>query len=326
MASFGLRRPLHIIQPNAPGSPADAPVHVPNFVLLLTSIWHSIVAQLLIIILWCCLRLFSRPTTRFILYAMPRSGSTALVHALNGNPAIVVAGEILNPSYRVYGDVSLASDWRRNLHLDGLLAGLASWLVLRRDGRRGQAAVGFKLLDEQLDLHGTRLSALRDGCSLLSGEAAPRVVLLARHNLSKAFTSRCTAHRTGVWYQNRSLSPIEAAPSPAPTEDETELQAYAEWTKEHWAAIEEDLAAHGVPALRLYYEDLGHAPEDALRRVVAFLGLPPPSTSELTSMVARVNESEPTAMRLRDAVAAEPPGLGTRCTSGENVLFRFRCS
>ena len=147
-----LRRPLHIIQPRAAASrAADDPVHVPRRFLLFAQLWHSLPVQAALTILcWCCAH---RKSTRFVILAMPRSGSTALVHALNGHPRVACAGEILNPGYRVYGDVSPpAPGWRRALHIDAILSALAARLLCLGAGRA--VCVGFKALDEQLCFQG----------------------------------------------------------------------------------------------------------------------------------------------------------------------------
>ena len=104
---------------------------------------------------------------RFCILAMPRSGSTALVHALNGHARMRCAGEILNPLYRVYGDISHARGWRRALHMRSLLSWHALAVRCRcgpwwgRRARGGHVAVGFKVLDEQLGLGTSGAQMLR---------------------------------------------------------------------------------------------------------------------------------------------------------------------
>ena len=306
-----LRRPLHIIQPRAAASrAADDPVHVPRRFLLFAQLWHSLPVQAALTILcWCCAH---RKSTRFVILAMPRSGSTALVHALNGHPRVACAGEILNPGYRVYGDVSPpAPGWRRALHIDAILSALAARLLCLGAGRA--VCVGFKALDEQLCFqgYGASLRALCRGCALLSGGAPPRVILLARRDLRAAFASRLRAHRTGVWYQDGAERAAACAPdadAPAAAGAGCEAAAareYAAWTCDVWRNLERELRAPpAVPTLRLYHEDWAAQPEHVLREVAAFLGLPPLSPSELEPMLRRAAESAPLSGR----APGHPPG------------------
>jgi LPS sulfotransferase NodH len=308
-----LRRPLHIVQPN-PLAPLDpeADVDVPWRFLLLVRIWHCAAVQAVILLvyrLWLALRGGPRPV-RFVLLAMPRSGSTAIVHALNGHPSIACAGEILNPLYRVYGDVSPpASRFRRALHIDAILSGLTAALGIGTPAPA--SAVGFKVLDEQLVLHAyasreseASLCELRRGCSVLSGDPAPRVILLARQDLGQAYASRKRAHRSGVWYDDSGVQQDETKEESAEESgDEEDALEYAAWTRSVWRDLEEEMAAQSVDALRVYFEDFLRCPETALCRIVHHLGLTPPEPGVLAAMAALAGRSAPTTRTRRRAEA-----------------------
>ena len=350
-----LARPLHIVQPRAPGASPSDPVDVPRRFLLFARVWHSVYAQVALTLLYRLLRPFlTTEPVSFVLFAMPRSGSTALVHALNGHPRVACAGEILNPHYRVYGDVSPPSHaWRRALHIDAILVWLAAWLRLRAcysdddEARDPQAesrrwswqsaavsATGFKVLDEQLHQgYGSSLCALRDACRLLSGASRkPRVVLLARRDLGKAFASRCRAHASGVWYdesgeraQATAKADAGVAEGVAATSEDMleetleEALDYAEWTRAYWHAVETEMLSQQLPVLRLYHEQLEADPEGALRRLASYLDLPSPAPAVLTRQLDRMARSRPASW----PVSAAPTRWAAVATPQQRARLRF---
>ncbi len=295
MFRFFPSRPLHIVQPNPPGAPPDSPVDVPPLFVLFAWVWHSLPVQFAATL---ARRALARPREqRFVILAMPRSGSTALVHALNGHARVACAGEILNRHYRVYGDVSDAPSWRRALHCAALLGAHAALVP-----RAGPTAVGFKALDEQVVAGSGAVRALVDSVS--RGRPA-RVILLTRRDLRAGFVSLTRAHRTGVWYQSATgeaasaeaapggeAAPAEAAPgeaAPAAAADAAELREHCEWTRAAWREIEMvELAAHDdrCCVLRLYHEELCAEPARVLRRVVDFLGVPS-TDADIAAMLRR---------------------------------------
>ena len=374
--AHGLRRPMHIIQPKPSAALPNAPVHVPRLFLLFTRLWHALFAQLGLVLLWriwCNLTVSHPRPVRFVLLAMPRSGSTALVHALNGHPQVACAGEILNPLYRVYGDVSRRSHhWRCAVHADAILAGLAACLALRSLAGRGgtrddgnytpeeavlggdsASAVGFKVLDEQLDLRsdGTSLCGLCEECGRLSGDPPPLVVLLARRDLGRAYASRQRAHLTGVWYDDSRASARAAEAVAAVAEEEVEAGdeqegdeegdeegvsgeenlledeeleealRYAESTRAFWRAVEVDLLQRRCRTLRLYYEDFATSPESVLRRLTAFLGMPSLPPRVLGTMLHHASQSAPSRGSNSMAAAGR---IATIATQPQRARMQFR--
>jgi hypothetical protein len=82
------------------------------------------------------------PCRRFVLFASARSGSTLLTLVLDAHRSVECAGEVLNPRYLVYGDMTETSSARLALHAQAVLPAA------------GPATRGVKVLTEQLAIVG----------------------------------------------------------------------------------------------------------------------------------------------------------------------------
>jgi hypothetical protein len=135
------------------------PHHLPQrqrlSVLAQLLIWlqRNILAQALLLLLLralpllrCCRhrRQTAHDPQPFVILCAPRTGSTLLVEQLNAHPEAVCRGEVLNPVYEVYGDVTLRSWWRVRLHWLAMFA--PPMLRWAGQGQRPAVkAVGVKL-------------------------------------------------------------------------------------------------------------------------------------------------------------------------------------
>ena len=251
----------------------------------------------------------SPPSCRFILLAAPRTGSTLLLGLLHrGCPETVLAmGEILNPAYCLFGDVTRCGAARQALHVRALLGwqSLATALPFGLEAtfglRRGCRAIGAKVFGEHLEACGMELTGLLRLLRLCGGSAAceaseasgegnePRVVVLYRRCLLEVFVSLQRAFATDRWccpaeHQGDGAGSASASAAPA----ELDWDEFAVWAAEmrtRWVALAQELHRWSAGAqegqrrrvLVLEYAEVAEAPRRAhtMRRVCDFLGASP---------------------------------------------------
>jgi len=201
-----------------------------------------------------------------------------VVHALNGNPAVACAGEVLNPSYGVYGNVARKSKWRQAVHLRAITASYAmmSWWPWQK------GAVGIKVLDEQCFYN--KLAP----ADVVEALNARQVLLMGRHSMIRAFVSLQLAFANGRWYSEK------VANKDSITLDIKQLAEEVSQSRKRWAYIERDLlrfrrdAALKFGLRTMYYESLDAEPEVRLTELTRFLGVEPGAEGD---MMARTGAS-----------------------------------
>jgi hypothetical protein len=165
---------------------------------VLVKVQTSLIWQLFLLVLFRIRdALFCCPTV-YIILASPRSGSTFLVDQLNRSADLVCRGEILNPRYGVYGDLTRSPPRRIALHI---IATFHSLSVIFSSVR----AVGAKFFHDHLTMYGGSV------CLgwLLGILDHPKVIFLRRENLLESYISLNIAFNTDIWYST-SISPTVA--------------------------------------------------------------------------------------------------------------------
>lgn len=193
---------------------------------------------------------------RFLILAMPRSGSNGLKTMLNCHPNITVLGELLNDEEDVCQEPS-----------ETILEQLKSSFETEEE-KSGQkyALVAFKVFPEQVLKRGLQLDKLVHHLNIR------HVVVLWRRDILDALTSRMIAEQTGIWYvsseegesaKNTSfhLNPERLAELCAGLE--------YEWTAmfKHWPM--------GIPPVFVTYEELFVMPGPTLASILEPMGLKP---------------------------------------------------
>jgi LPS sulfotransferase NodH len=130
-----------------------------------------------------------QPFRRFIVLALPRTGSSRLIEALGQHPLIVANGEALNPHQSEYSWAHEMGDSTELLIEIGF-----TLLGPQNAGKRGFVTTGFKVLDEQV-ADGSRHSRALD---LLAADMDIRVLHLTR-NPMESLRSHVQAGVTGQW-------------------------------------------------------------------------------------------------------------------------------
>lgn len=126
---------------------------------------------------------------RFVVVAMPRTGSWNLVETLDNHPEICCNGEIFNPDDGSWG----TPDPRSGLSPQELLKLGFSGRILRQP-KSTVRAVGFKVLEDQLRAPGSLQPVLR-----MLGAWSGLTVLVLRRNLLEVLRSTLQAEATGSW-------------------------------------------------------------------------------------------------------------------------------
>ena len=121
------------------------------------------------------------PPRRFVLLAAPRTGSTLLLGLLRAHPAVHAMGEILNPAFGYFGDVTRCSAARQGAHVRALLGWSAALPAGMPNGglRRGVVAVGAKVFGEHLEACGMELRSLLAHVGTAAGAAAAAAAAVA---------------------------------------------------------------------------------------------------------------------------------------------------
>lgn len=210
-----------------------------------------------------------RPPKRFVILTHARSGSTLLAGIFNAHPEVHCLGEILNPAFEYYGDVSSKTLWRRRLHLAGILdfCGPIMPSAVR--------CVGFKMFQEHLAPGEDLGDLIRPYTySLLSATMdKANIVVLFRSSLVETFVSLELAFQTAVWCSPANSNQIQRPKSRIHL-DWGHFLGYVVQTKQTWKKIMQQLAKSKLPFLLIEYEELREPSRRAetMSRVCAFIG------------------------------------------------------
>jgi hypothetical protein len=217
-------------------------------------------------VLRCCCGGGEEPR-RFVLLSAPRTGSTLLIGLLRAHPAVHAMGEILNPAFGHFGDVTRCSAARQGAHVRALLGWSAALPAGMPNGglRRGVVAVGAKVFGEHLEACGMELRSLlahveaaaaaaaagggsSGGPGTGGGGAAVRpatvVVVLYRRCLLDAFVSLQRAFATEQWCRPAADEGEGGAAAVPPLElDWCEFARWATEARVRWAGLAQQLRA-----------------------------------------------------------------------------------
>lgn len=195
---------------------------------------------------------------RFVVLALPRTGSSRLVEALSQHPSVVANGEVLNPRQAEYA-------WA---HRSGRSTGYLVWLGFTHPGpmnlsKRDIRAIGFKVLDEHVREGAVHAAAL----DILAGDPAVTIVHLRRHPL-ESLRSEVQARATRRWHQRRTGS----GPPPRVTISPERCQEYLVRARVFAERVVERFRDH--PRLEITYEQMETSMDQVLHRVHDRLGVP----------------------------------------------------
>lgn len=240
--------------------------------------------------------------TRFVVLTSPRSGSGWLIDMLNSHPAIVAHAELFHVERRTapdYGARDLpyfeaSLDRGRRVRLLHQVAYLRKLYAARPDVR----VVGFKLTYVQAQANPALLP-------LLSLRRV-RVVHLVRANLLAAAISWKVARESGT-YHVRQGEPANGQPVSI---DPEQLRSELEERELAIASARRRLERLHLPTLELSYEELVGRKEEALARVLRFLGLEP--QVDLLESALQRGRSGPHLERLENAHEVRAALAGTR--------------
>jgi len=200
---------------------------------------------------------------RFVIFAVPRTGSNLLCGLLNAHPDILCHHGLFNP-----GGVH----WARDRHGSGSVADRDRDPVAFLDtvwaSGGGARAIGFKMnRDENGEATG---ALLRD--------PDVRKILLKRRNRVRTHMSEEIARRTGLWESYDESADAAIPPLRVEVDD---LIQHGHLNAAYYAAFESALEATGQDWLETHYEALSE--RDEIARILAFLGVEAHSALPATS-------------------------------------------
>lgn len=240
--------------------------------------------------------------TGFVVLTSPRSGSGWLIDLLNSHPAIVAHAELFHVERRTAPDYGARDlpyfeaylEPRRHVRAVHQIAYLARLYA----ARPGVRAVGFKLTYVQAAANPTLLP-------LLSLRRV-RTVHLVRANLLAAAISWKVARASGI-YHVRQAEPAHGDPVLLDVEL---LRSELEERELAIARARRRLERLRLPRLEVAYEELVGRRDEALARVLRFLGLEP-KVDLLESELRRAHPEAPLE-RLANADEVRATLAGTR--------------
>lgn len=219
--------------------------------------------------------------TRFVIFAVPRTGSNWLCSLLNSHPEILCHHEIFNPERIIYstscrdGQLNFGSVQQRDE--DPLSVYRQIW-----KHPLGHSVLGFKLNRGQNQIIFNQVLA----------EPEVKKIILKRNNRVKTFVSEMIAEQTKEWesypWSERKQRKV------AIHVDENALQRHIETNQRYFDQITETLENSNQPYLELSYEKLA-SPEEQ-RRILDFLCISQLEI-QLTAMTSKQN-----SCNLRDLV------------------------
>ncbi len=194
---------------------------------------------------------------RFLIYALPRSGSTSLVKVLNAYAGIECANEPFNLA--VYPDVR-----GRVTDLPSLQREFA-WLWRRFNG--------FKHICEFRGWPFAEQPLLED---YIVTSAPKTVILLHRRNLLRRIASHEISRQSQIWHVNRGDERAKLLEHPFKPLDRAAIRQRLEEERQAFAEVQRRLDRGKVRYRIISYEDLfGDASEEqriaVLREIIAFI-------------------------------------------------------
>jgi Sulfotransferase family len=214
--------------------------------------------------------------TRFIIAGIRRSGTTLIRTTLDAHPQIRCYGEVFSPLHHNefgYGRFLHESMMRRiqNLFMRRKLVESYLDTILNSPDHR---ATGFKLILSQSRRYPMVLPYLR--------RHNTRVIHIVRENVLKTLVSRTTKRVTNV---ASSTKPVARAPVTLPAE---KLPAQLERLRRSNEAWKKE--THGMPYLRVTYEDFVAERERELGRMLEFLEVD--NLPDVKSSMVKVNPDD----------------------------------
>ncbi len=195
--------------------------------------------------------------TRFVILAVPRTGSNLLCTLLNSHPEILCHHEVFNPdgifTALCHRDAATDVTSLRERDRDPLGFLDRLWRTGRED------CIGFKWTRGQNEL------VLR----AVLGDPAINKIVLRRQNRIKTYVSEKIAQQTQQWevYRGQHL----AMPRPRVSVDRTDLLNHIAVNEQCYADIEASLKRMNQPRIDVLYETL-FAPAEQLR-ILEYLGV-----------------------------------------------------
>lgn len=201
------------------------------------------------------------PVTRFVILAVPRSGSNMLCTLLHSHPAVLCHHEVFNPGGIFYavplrGTLDLGTRDERDRNPLGFLRRI--WQT-----PLGRAAVGFKMTHRQNEAVYRHVLA----------DAGVRKIVLRRRNRLRTYVSRLLAERTGVWEAYRPEDLPRARQRVRVDPDA--LCEHLAFNEAYYTEVEQALRAAGQQSLGVHFEELNRPGMRA--QLLRFLGVGPAS-------------------------------------------------
>lgn len=193
--------------------------------------------------------------TDFVVFAVPRTGSSVVMTALSSHPDIFCHGEIFHPlvEQHIYGQA------RNALNIDSRSTNPIRFIHDLLSFRESCKIIGFKIFAGHND---TALSYLLK-CSSL------KKIILQRSNLLASYSSFLLAKETGVW-NARGRAPYEAA-SIVFVPDA--FEAYCREIDQTYKRYFEEAARNDDSWLQITYED--HISTSNFTPILDFLEVDP---------------------------------------------------
>jgi len=204
---------------------------------------------------------------RFVIFTMPRSGSTWLVNLLRSHPQIQCHGELFQRDQIVTNDRLL----RRPPFFRFRRAAPGLFLRFAYSRRLGARAVGLKMLNDQAPAQQAYLVQRRD----------VRKVLLRRGNILAAYSSLRVALETDQWIVPKGGN----ATKKTIRFDSKDYERYARKRSTYYDRRRAELESAGGPFIEVLYETLSQP--GTHRAILDFLGVDP--DIDLKSGVRRQN-------------------------------------
>jgi LPS sulfotransferase NodH len=201
------------------------------------------------------------PPTQFFIICRARTGSNLLVWLLDSHSKI-------RPLTEPFGPYDLRKTWIQNQILDH---GLIAYLEHQLQPKANEAAVGFKVLYDQLEAsygHQWGLQDLPEVLTFLRQRQDFKIIHLKRRNKLKSLVSSKIAeiNQTYILFNRRKRdNNIQIELTPAECEAELNQTAACEQRYDHF------FAHHDV--LEVFYEELTTNTAAESKRILDFLGL-----------------------------------------------------
>lgn len=213
----------------------------------------------------------------YLICGTPRSGSTLICEMLYRSG---VAGRP-NSYFREVDIAYWAGEWGVSLAEGTEAPGFdrAYLAAMRAAGAAGTGIFGLRIMYASLADAGRRLQRALGGAGdvpvLLRQVFGPLLYIhLSRGDKLGQAVSLVRAEQTGLWHLNADGSVLEGVEErPEPVYDGERLAAVLAELEEDDRAWEAFFAAHGIEPLRLRYEEVTKAPQQALAGIFARLGL-----------------------------------------------------